>query len=271
MLIYHNIPIISGVYIIKCNANEKIYIGSTGSLRDKINKYKVDLECKSLRVKEMNEDIEKYGRESFEIDYLCTCNYEISTRIERYYIKKYKAKQFGYNSINASNNIVYNKKYRYEPRGDMALFDNATNKVLNWFVIDMINLDDFGETELVTLAGIEAEIKNRYKAQVDLNVLFGIINKLDLICYIKDNQYDNLYYIICGTQLANLIYDRNFFIKNGLEKRLIRIVGGSLDLDDILIEIPLLKNRYCKSYDTNFFVEKNIVIDLKNNKWFNYV
>jgi len=270
MFRYDTIPNISKIYIVKCNGNKRIYIGSTKVLDKKLDNYKRKLINKKFRISEINNDIYKYGVKSFEIDYLCTCNYKISTIIERYYIKKYKAIKHGYNSNNASNKAREKDNNTFIPREWPGKLDYAINKVLDWLVIDMIDLDNFGKTELVTLIEIDEEIKSRYKVEARLEVLLGILYKLDLICYIKDREYDNLYYQICGVQLIELIYDYKFFIKNELGKKLIRMFSGSIDLNNIFVEIPFIKNKSKNIMATNLFKEKNIVIDLRNNKWFEY-
>lgn len=270
MFIYDTIPNISGVYIIKCHANKKIYIGSTEVLDKKLEDYNKKLIARRFRISKINEDINKYGDKSFEIGYLCTCNHEVSTIIERYYIKKYKSIEFGYNSNNASKNLIKKHKYNFTPIASEAKLDSAINRVLEWFITDIVNLDEFTKTELVTLIEIDREISERYKMKAEPEVLLGILHKLDLICYIKDCEYENLYYEICGVQLIDLIYDKYFFIKNKLGKKLINMFRRSIDLNDILIEVPLIKNKVNKVNKTSLFKEKNIIVDLRNNKWFDY-
>ena len=78
------------IYLITNKINGKIYIGKHST--DKLNDYYIGSGVLFRKA------IQKYGRENFTKEYLAFCDTEEKLNwLERFYIKKYKAKEVGYN------------------------------------------------------------------------------------------------------------------------------------------------------------------------------
>ena len=78
------------IYKITNNINGKIYIGKHST--DKLNDYYIGSGVLFRKA------IQKYGRENFTKEYLAFCDSEEKLNwLERFYIKKYNAKECGYN------------------------------------------------------------------------------------------------------------------------------------------------------------------------------
>lgn len=87
------------IYLIKNNINQKIYIGkhSTDNLDDGY--------MGSGRL--IKKAIQKYGLENFTKEYLAFCDTEEKLNwLERFYIKKYKAREAGYNLTDGGEGML---------------------------------------------------------------------------------------------------------------------------------------------------------------------
>lgn len=110
------LPRICGIYVIKCLCNGKIYIGQAEDIREKIENYIKKFKNKSIDsryMKGLKEDLLKYGEDAFVIEVIAFCAYDNLNFLERYFIKKYKSIEFGYNTINGKRTIN-NTKYEFE-------------------------------------------------------------------------------------------------------------------------------------------------------------
>ena len=87
------------IYLITNNINGKIYIGKHST--DKLN----DGYMGSGKL--IKKAIQKYGLENFNKEYLAFCdNEEKLNWLERFYIKKYNAKECGYNLTDGGEGIL---------------------------------------------------------------------------------------------------------------------------------------------------------------------
>lgn len=105
---YSCLPKICGIYVIKCLCNGKIYIGQAQDINKKIEGYIKKFKNKSICTKYMKgveNDLLKYGEDAFVIDVIAFCAYDNLNFLERYFIKKYKSIEFGYNTINGKKTI----------------------------------------------------------------------------------------------------------------------------------------------------------------------
>lgn len=149
----------SGVYIIQCEENCKVYIGSSSCIKTRWNKHIADLDKQIHHSIDLQNDWIKYGRDKFKFEILLECSYADSKKYEIEYIDKFNSKKFGYNmdSLNESirkreklidNNILqYIIKNGYENDGNVYwfnVFDCAkslnirTEKLLSYFSINKL-------------------------------------------------------------------------------------------------------------------------------------
>lgn len=264
-----NVPSTSGVYIIKCIPNKKIYVGSCCDLHAKLKLYKNDLEYKKHRVEGLNQDIKKYGIDNICLDILCTCGSDIRTIIERYYIKKYDAISLGYNKINAPNKIK-SKSNIYNMNTRRASIERNINIILNEMVL---NIFDFQNSlpeyvmSLEKLFCILEEIFGNYNDVFCFN-LYRVLKRLDLSVFLKDD-ITNKFYEISGNQFFEC---RCMYCEMKTDKEISKDIKSRL-------ERTLIKedNAYveCPQYIGNFYygieIQENIDIQKidefrKNNK-----
>lgn len=65
-----------GVYVVRCNLNGKCYIGATKNLKGKINSTKFSLELGSHPNKELQKEMQSFGKDAFVIEILDTLEYD---------------------------------------------------------------------------------------------------------------------------------------------------------------------------------------------------
>lgn len=101
-----NIQRQSGVYILRCIPENRIYIGSTNqTFRARFSNHYKFLSSNKLANKKLQEDFNKYGKDNFEFEILGVYNEQESVKYEQEFIDKL---QPYYNVIKASNNSKTN-------------------------------------------------------------------------------------------------------------------------------------------------------------------
>lgn len=264
-----NLPYASGVYIIICTKNNKFYIGSTGCLRERFYAHCKSAKNCSFDIDEMNDDVKKYGEESFVFNVLCTCNLKVAMILERYYIKKYKAIIYGYNRINAPS-VVNNatSKYMVNPKYESAINDKECNLLMEKFLIEVFDIEEIEDTILISLNSlylIAKEINN--KLNDEINIILHLVEKLDLDIFLEHN---GLKYIISGKQIFNLFNTTiiNCPVKTdiNIDENLKKRICIKKDLNNIYIEFPKLKEKYKSMVsfcEVSKFKKNNEIIDLR--------
>ena len=99
----------SGVYVIQCKENGRMYIGSSKRLRERISNHKRCLEDGNHHCIDLQLDYNKYGKENFDIKILEYCNEADARKRELEYIDNLNIKKFGYNTYDFKDSI--RKKY----------------------------------------------------------------------------------------------------------------------------------------------------------------
>lgn len=261
----HEIPNMSGVYIIKCLANFGLYIGSTNNLHQKLKTYMGQLENANCRMEELNEDIRKYGLDNIELEVLTSCNYKIVRLIERYYIKKYNAIGLGYNKINASKNLL-KEKYEYNTSNKRAMQEKEINYIMEEIMIDIF---DYSNSEINNVISVETLcdlLENDFGIVIDtkrFHLLFEVFRRLDITTFIKDTQ-TGFFYEISGNQMWNYIRWRTFKSDNTINNDIkYRLCSRVIDCDNLFIECPKYKgiNGSVNVKNIDEFRLNNTIID----------
>ncbi len=109
----------SGVYVIQCKINGRMYIGSSKNLKERFNRHKDLLEKGIHHCADLQIDYNKYGNENFEIKVLEYCDEANARKRELEYIDALNIKKFGYNtydhkkSINTKIKLFEDKLFKY--------------------------------------------------------------------------------------------------------------------------------------------------------------
>lgn len=91
--------VISGVYIITCTANGKVYIGSSNNIT---LRWKTHIHELKNGQHNASEDFEKYGIMNFRFEILMECDIELAKyKYEGYFMQKYEScnPEKGYNKL----------------------------------------------------------------------------------------------------------------------------------------------------------------------------
>jgi len=263
----HKIPEHSGVYIIKCLANRRIYIGSAENLHSKFKKYEKELKTANHRVKELNEDILRYGIDNIELEVLCICDYSIVTLIEGYYIKKYTAIRLGYNRINASKNLR-KVNYTYNLNNKYGMAEYQISLMMKELMLKIFDFSDSLPRNLISIKNLIDiyESGDRSEFMSDMYYwLFDIFRRLDLTTFIQDNK-TGYFYEVSGNQMWNYIRWNDFESENEIDYTIKnRLCGRILNLDIMYIECPKYIGDYkdvkVSILDIDEFRKNNTIID----------
>lgn len=216
----HKIPILSGVYIIKCLVNKHIYVGSAKNLHSKFATYERQLKNANHRVEQLNEDIRTYGLDNIELEIVCTCTFKVSMIIERYYIKKYNAIGLGYNTINAPKKLLTER----------CSITSTTNKAKNllhlntWlerFVLELFDYKDSEVNQVISITDLIHLFEQEFRVNIsdyDITIIYEILRKLDIATFVKYEK-DNTYYEISGNQMWKFLNWDNFYSDIELDER----------------------------------------------------
>ena len=86
------------VYIIKCLANNKVYVGQTSNFKHRVNSHRCDLR-KGRGLQKLQVDWDLYGEDSFVFEELVQCGTKKqSNELEKLYIRQYDSINNGYNT-----------------------------------------------------------------------------------------------------------------------------------------------------------------------------
>lgn len=258
-----NVPDMSGIYIIKCIPNKKIYIGSTGNLKTRLKTYKSQIGNRKLRIKELNDDIEKYGINNIQLDFLCTCDYEITTILENYYIRKYNSILQGYNKINSSkkNRPI---KYRYNTNYWRASIEENLNRIMKKVVIDIFDFTNSANEYIISVEKLICILEEIF-GEFDNDMCFWvyeIFRRLDLSVFLRENVTGD-FYEISGNQFLECRMFGEFKtdqeININVKRRLKQVL---INEENMYVECPkYIRDNSTPTLKLDKFRRDNIIID----------
>ena len=88
---------ITGIYMIKCKINNKVYIGQSKNIKKRFNYHRSALNRNNHDNDLLQNDWNKYGQDYFEFNIIVECEEHKLNELEREYINEYKSCDFGYN------------------------------------------------------------------------------------------------------------------------------------------------------------------------------
>ena len=104
----------SGVYAIKCHANNKYYVGSSKNIKQRWANHRSMLECGTHVNVDMQNDYDKFGASQFEYIHLVECTEAEARKKEAEFIKIFNCEEAGYNfSKNKFSEYVEKKHIRF--------------------------------------------------------------------------------------------------------------------------------------------------------------
>ena len=95
-----------GIYKITNIINNKVYIGSSIHLKERIQKHKRMLLTNKHNCKHIQSSYNKYGKEAFKFEIIETCNKDILIKKEQYWLDQFKSYNYllGYNTRSIAEN-----------------------------------------------------------------------------------------------------------------------------------------------------------------------
>ena len=107
-----------GVYCIRCKANNKAYIGSSVDIKSRWIQHKSVLKAGKHNNKQLQEDYNKYGADSFLYSILINCKPQMLLKYENMCILLFNTKDIsmGYNRVKAARPLQ-TLKPPHKPRG----------------------------------------------------------------------------------------------------------------------------------------------------------
>jgi group I intron endonuclease len=127
----------SGIYIIECNTNGKVYVGAAKNLGMRLNFHKSELRLKKHANKYLQADFNEFGEENFCFKIIFFCSVECLESMEQKAFDIYKCtdRSFGYNIWSAGKkgrkpNNELRKKFHHQGK-DSKLSRTTSKKVLD--------------------------------------------------------------------------------------------------------------------------------------------
>ena len=88
---------ITGIYMIKCKINNKVYIGQSKNIKKRFSYHRSALNRNNHDNDLLQNDWNKYGQDYFEFNIIVECEEHKLNELEREYINEYKSCDFSYN------------------------------------------------------------------------------------------------------------------------------------------------------------------------------
>lgn len=257
------IPMLAGVYYIKCNVNNKVYIGSTYNLHKRIEELNREVKGGFHRVGDINKDVLRYGFENFKIGYVATCNLEVSRIMEDYYIEKVGAVKFGYNSRREGRKLL-REKYTY----NYKRYDYDIDKKLRYILSVLIKEEFEFKGKIECVYNLE-DLINRFSRVEKLSIinnniyyLYDMLNKLDVTLYIKIQE--NEFIKINWRRWNRILFPSILTQRTSPHEDVLKYRFFSKSFEPSKYYIVMYKHKTEEYILEDAFVEKKEIIDLSN-------
>lgn len=136
-----------GIYIIKNNINDRVYIGQSSSIEDRVKQHFRNYKNSNLHTYNypLYRSIRKYGVENFYYEVLEECGIDELTKNEIFWIEKFNSLKDGYNQENP----------RDAKRGENSNFSVLTNEEL-YDIIYMLENSNLLMSEIAQIYGVSS-------------------------------------------------------------------------------------------------------------------
>ncbi len=192
----------SGIYMIYCVETNKPYIGRAENLDERKSEHFSNLKNGNHPCKEMQQDYDEFGAESFRYSILEKCEVSKLKHLEDYYI-------LVCNAINAG----YNKK-----RGDILSltksdFENHNDEIVEWNNV----VDDFKNTKVnncsdqfLCLQSYIYRLNQFYHIEKQLSDYLDYILNKDTKFYVYENKLSGKEYTEVSKDNLEYVYEKYF-------------------------------------------------------------
>lgn len=195
----------TGIYIIKNNINDKLYIGSSTNITNRLSFHKRKLKANKHFSDHLQRAFNKYGESNFTFAELLICKKEDLLINEIYYIKLFKANTSdkGYNKSLPSTTI---SSHIFTSDTKLKMSETAKKRYNNYNKFELVNSEG---VKLIFNNLVEASIylKDNKYSKANLNCIRGrLSDALRGVLYING--------IKVGSPKNNKIYKHTFKIIN---------------------------------------------------------
>lgn len=156
----------SGIYAIVNKCNNKIYIGQSKSVKQRIARHKSELKHNCHRNLYLQREYNKYGGDCFEFNILEFCGENMLTPREKWYISKYQSNNYnnGFNMTDGGENTEWNDEARTKRSGEG---NPMFNKKASDKQKEAARIANLGSSNKLTVDDI-IDIKKRLLDDVDI-------------------------------------------------------------------------------------------------------
>lgn len=168
----------SGIYQIKCLANNKVYIGQSIDLNNRYIQHISALRKNNHENYKLQKDFNFFKENNFEFNILSVCPQEMLNHLEDFYIKKYDSVINGYNLINGT--------MKYRPKGDQSfeIYENEVDKFIKKYINNFYDTDNL---DICNIKDLYKEFNLFFYDDISIDFIKQILIKLNLGFFNKIN------------------------------------------------------------------------------------
>ena len=162
-----------GIYIISNKINNKVYIGQSKTIEDRLHQHKYNLRHNKHKNIHLQNSWNKYGELNFDFDIIELCEVENLDCREKYYINQYKSYEddFGYNIEHGGRAGNKGKRFKECCYFNNASLDEETVRHIKLCLYNLMTREEICDLFNVSMCVVKsiAEIKNYYYVCEELN------------------------------------------------------------------------------------------------------